>query len=553
MRIPRLIRFVPLFFVLLFLINGVPVAQGDSSQFGTTDNPIEVGPPIVLPHTHPTQIPILHNQAYGNAAPPVETAVPLPVGHWGKVILTITGTEQGRQYDRLLLIWVGTTQIFAGVTPEPTAAGIIWKVQKDVTAYLPLLRGEQKITTELDNYVTSTYTGIPTISTQMAFYPDELRISQTSATWELPAPDSIVSINVQPGMSTVQAGGTLTSTVNLPHDILGAYLDLYAIGQNNDEFWWSNQPSFREVEVSIDGKPAGVVWPFPYIYTGGVNPYLWRPITAIGTLDLPAYRLDLSPFAGLLGGTHTVSIQVANNQGYWLLGGSLFLYENNGKPTTGSVTTDTLKFPTLASTTTNGILGSSSNTLLNEDADAEYAIQGSIQSGREHWTAGVSSSLRGSNDQTNISPDYWQLVHGLQTVTTDETLTEGRETWQRQSEYSYTLDATSAYLQPSDNTNAFFLPADVTQSLDEVRSASGPGLNRLYHRSGPEDGEAYHSSLYETIQGYAALQSGIGANIANGATTAYANFEDSSGRDFHEVLEARGGTVTLKKVTDTHQ
>jgi hypothetical protein len=341
--------------------------------------------------------------------------------------------------------------------------------------------------------------------------------------------------------------------VNLPHDILGAYLDLYAIGQNNDEFWWSNQPAFREVEVSIDGKPAGVVWPFPYIYTGGVNPYLWRPITAIRTLDLPAYRLDLTPFAGLLGGTHTVSIQVANNQGYWLLAGSLFLYENHGKPTTGSVITNTLTFPTQASTTTTGILGSTSNTLLNQDATSGYTIQGSIQSGSERWIASVDSSLRGSNDQTNVNPDYWQLVHGLQAVTTDEKVTRGKETWQRHSEDSYTLDATSAYLQLSNNANAFFLPADVTQSLDEVHSASGPGFNALYHGGSPGAGEAYNSALYETIQGYAALQRGIGADIANGATTAYANFEDSSGRDFHEVLEARGGIVTLKQVTDVHQ
>lgn len=552
MRIPKLLRFVPLFLVLLLFINGSPVAQGNSNQFGVTDNPIEVGPPIIIPPTHPITVPILLNQAYDNAVPPITTAVTLPASRAEKVILTITGTEQGRQYDRLLLIWAGTTQIFAGVTPEPTATGITWKVQKDITAYLPLLHGAQNITTELDNYVTSTYTGVPVISTQLAFYPAENSTRQARNTWDLPSPDAIVSINAQPAMSTLQTGGTLTSTVKLPHDILSVYMDLYAIGQSNDEFWWSNQPSFREVEVSIDGRPAGVVWPVPYIYTGGVNPYLWRPITAIRTLDLPAYRLDLTPFAGLLGGTHTVSIQVANNQGYWLLAGSLFLYENHGKPTTGSITSNTLTFPTQASTTTTNILGSSSNTLLNLDADAGYTIQGNILSGGEHWIASVNSTLRGSNDQTNISPGYWQLVHGLQMVTTKETMTEGRETWQRQSEDSYTLDAASAYLQTSNNANAFFLPANVTQMLDEVHSASGPGFDILFHRSGFTTEEAYHSSLHEIIQGYAALQSGVGATVANGATTAYADFEDSSGRDFHELLEARGGTVTLKHVTDTH-
>jgi hypothetical protein len=553
MRIPKLVSFIPLVFVLLFFMNGAADVQADSSQLGTTDNPIEIGPPIVLPHTSPTVSPVLHNQSFDNAHPPVQTTVTLPSGHWGKVIFTITGTQQGRQYDRLLLAWAGNTQIFAGVTPEPTAAGINWKVQKDVTAYLPLLTGKQVITTGLDNYVNATYTGIPVISTELDFYPQASYAAQTQNLWELPASDSIIPLNSHPSMSTVQTKGTLTSSVKLPHDIVGAYLDLYAIGQSNDEFWWSNQPAFREVEISIDGKPAGVVWPFPVIYTGGVNPYLWQPITAIHTLDLPAYRLDLTPFAGLLGGEHTMSIQVANNQGYWLLNGSLFLYEDGGKPTSGTITTDTLTFPTQAPTTKTSILNATSDTLLNEEAASSYEIQGSIRNGSDNWTTTVSSSLKVSNDQTNVSSGNWQLVHGLQDVTTDETLTaRGLTSWQRHSDTSYTLDAGSAYMQPTGNSSAFFLPANLTQSLDEIHSISGPGLNASYHRNGAIVNVPYHSSLYETTQGYAALQRGIGADIANGATTAFANFEDSSGRNFHQVLAARGGVVTLKQVTDTY-
>jgi hypothetical protein len=494
----------------------------------------------------------LQNQPFGNAPSPTHTTVTLPSGHWGKVILTITGTEQGNQYDRLLLVWAGATQIFAGVTPEPTRAGIRWSVQKDVTAYLPVLAAKQVITSQLENYLDSVDTGIPQISTALDFYPQDPSSDQTQNSWDLPVSNSIVPINAQPAMSTVQTKGTLTEDINLPHDLVGVYLDLYAIGQSKDEFWWSNQPAFREVEVSIDGRPAGVVWPFPFIYTGGVNPLLWRPITAIQTLDLPAYQLDLSPFAGILGGKHTLSIQVANNQGYWLLGGSLFLYEDGGKPTSGTIVADTLTFPTKASTTTTGVLNTTSNAVLNQEATLGYNIQGQIQNGSASWTATVHSSLKMSNDQTNIGTDNWQLVHGLQDVTTDESLTgQDQSSWQRHSDTSYTLDSASASMQPSGNTNAFFLPANVTQSLSVAHSSNGLFLGASSNQNRSIAGSAYHSLLYETIQGYAAIQEGTGTVIADGSTTAFANFENSSGRDFHQVLAARGGVVTLRQVTDT--
>ena len=116
-------------------------------------------------------------------------------------------------------------------------------------------------------------------------------------------------------LSTVSAGQTVSATVSLPGNVTTATLDLYAVGQGTDEFWWSLGPAFRGIEVSIDGKPAGVVWPYPYVYTGGVNPLIWRPVTGIHTMDIPSYRLDLTPFAGMLAGTHTVSLTVAGNAG----------------------------------------------------------------------------------------------------------------------------------------------------------------------------------------------------------------------------------------------
>ena len=517
------------------------VAPLASSSLTGTSNPIAFGEPVVLSSTRPTTVPILTDQAFGNAPPPAQSTVTLPAGHWQKAFLTITGTQKGRQFDRLMLIWAGNTQIFTGVTPEPTQAGIAWTVQKDVTAYLPLLTGTQTFTTWIDNFVTSVYTGIPVVSVSLALYPrNDHDNASVSTAWNQDQPDSIVALTSSPAMVTVHPNNTFSATVNLPHDVTGAYLDLYAIAQINDEFWWASNPAFRELEVSIDGKPAGVAWPFPFVYTGGVNPYLWRPISAIDTLDMPSYRLDLTPFAGLLGGQHTITINVLNNQDYWLLSGSLFLKEDHGQPTSGSVTLDSLTFPTSAQTSTTPLLSDTSasgNSQVDTTAAQQYKIEGKIQTAHGTLTATVQSSLQFSNDQVYTNPDNWEVAHGFQEVTTDESLRDphfGEST--RHSDETYTIDTGGGFIQSSQSQSAFLLPANLSQTLNIIRSASSPGLPN------------FQSTLNLNLESFANLQEGdSSANIPTvtlGSTTASGTYETNRGLDYHLILAARAGTVT---------
>jgi Peptide N-acetyl-beta-D-glucosaminyl asparaginase amidase A len=87
-----------------------------------------------------------------------------------------------------------------------------------------------------------------------------------------------------------------------------------------DEFWCTNAPNdvateleeyggtgFRETEISIDGQPAGLAPVYPWIFTGGIDPFLWVPIPGVQTLNFVPYRVDLTPFAALLsnGESHT--------------------------------------------------------------------------------------------------------------------------------------------------------------------------------------------------------------------------------------------------------
>ena len=390
-----------------------------AGEFGTTANPVTLDPPVKVPHVTPVTVTIASDAAFGNAPPPATSTVALPRGDWAEVVLDVTGTESGRQYDRLLNIDDGAAQIFLGVTPEPTPAGITWHVQKDVTAYLPILGGTRTFSTDVDNFLSGVDTGIPVITAKLLFYPaaDGFAPART-ATLASPAlagdaidgsgpgspatragvPTEVVPI-VPSGdttdFNTVNSGQALSASVTLPDDITQATLDLYAVGQSNDEFWWGLSPAFREIEVSVDGKPAGVVWPFPFVYTGGVNPLIWRPLTGLHTMDIPSYRLDLTPFAGELGGTHTITLTVAGNDGYWLAGGSLLL-TSGGAPVTGKVTGDTLSFPTASRVTTSDALGSSTQPVTSESASAAYQISGTLSQGGRTWTDTLSQGDRKS-------------------------------------------------------------------------------------------------------------------------------------------------------------
>jgi hypothetical protein len=102
------------------------------------------------------------------------------------------------------------------------------------------------------------------------------------------------------------------------------------------------------VEISIDGNPAGVVPVFPWIYTGGIDPYLWIPIPGVQTLNFKPYRVDLTPFSGELsnGQQHTIGVSVYNAYEYFSTDAVLLLYEDHGsKNVTGEVTRNTLAAP----------------------------------------------------------------------------------------------------------------------------------------------------------------------------------------------------------------
>ncbi len=534
--------------------NGAPAP----AEFSSTANPMTLDPPLQVPPSRPVVVTIAKDAAFGNGPPPVVNTVSLPKGNFAEVVLQVTGTESGRQYDRLCEIFDGPTEIFLGVTPEPTPQGITWHAERDVTGYMPLLSGTRTFSTYVDNYLSSVDTGIPTITARLLFYPaagsfrpphtaglsnpalagDAINETGPASPATSPGvPSSVVPLLPQGAsntLTTIGSGQSETATVTLPHDVTTATLDLYAIGQSTDEFWWSLVPAFREIEVSIDNKPAGVVWPFPYVYTGGVNPLIWRPLTGVHTLDIPTYRLDLTPFAGVLGGTHTVTITVAGNAGYWLAGGSLLL-TTASRPTSGRVNSDSLAFPTTSTVTTADALGSSNQPVTSEVASKHYQISGSVVVDGRSWTDTLRQSLEFGDDQSYINPSCsgpcYQWVHGQEVQTSSETIV-GPSVSLRNDRSSWTIDAPNGYLQSSDGSD-FFLPATVDQQLTDLAGQGGGGL-------------PFGSSLLESVVGYGALEEdNSAATITNGDTTGTITWRTTgvAPQLYERTIVTRGGQV----------
>jgi hypothetical protein len=282
-------------------------------------------------------------------------------GPWNKVVFKADyHVTTGRQYDRTASVWIGGTNIYFGTTQEPsTARDPSWHVERDVTNLASLLMAAQPGNTALYNIYNDTYNGSITGSAELDFYP---------ATPEFPAPripDQVLSLSSDPAgvYANINTDGTpLSRTFTLPANIDRAYLDVIAQPQSGDEFWYSCGPdqyidltgcggtAFREAEVSIDGKPAGIVPISGWVFTGGVDPYLWRPIPGVQTLNFEPYRVNITPFAGLLdnGQPHTISIRVVtgdpafqNNSQYFATAATLLLYQDHAATQlTGALTQD---------------------------------------------------------------------------------------------------------------------------------------------------------------------------------------------------------------------
>jgi hypothetical protein len=217
-----------------------------------------------------------------------------------------------------------------------------------------------------------------------------------------------------------------------------------AQSQSNDEFWYLCVPNelaaalqscggtgFREAEVSIDGQPAGVAPIYPWIYTGGIDPFLWEPIPGVQTLDFKPYRVDLTPFSGLLsdGQQHTVALNVFNANNYFVATATLLLFKDPGvDKISGAVVRNELAAAPTPRVTKNVTIGSNgdANGTVMVASERRFEITGYVKTSHGVVETTVKQAMRFENTQsfTINATTYIQDLSQATTVNA-KTITRG--------------------------------------------------------------------------------------------------------------------------------
>ncbi|KAK1836333.1 peptide N-acetyl-beta-D-glucosaminyl asparaginase amidase A-domain-containing protein [Podospora conica] len=308
--------------------------------------------------------------AWSYEDPFIGTYTPPPCA-FNRVILNFTSVSHGRQYDRLAVMYLSSTEIWRTSTAQPVAPpGIRWTYLKDATAYLALFRAPQTLVFDLGNLVNDQFTGIFNTTLTATFFLDPSPNSQGQKPADVIIP--LVPAVHPPRPFHIPRDRALVALPQgvFPRRARRAVVTVSANGQADEEFWWSNVPSsatatfngtggagmlpgqspFREVQVLVDGMLAGVAWPFPVIFTGGVSPGLHRPVVSVEAFDLREREVDVTAFLPMLcdgGGGHTVEVRVvgvgvgggleAVEGGSWYVTGKVFVWEGGEGDTTGMV------------------------------------------------------------------------------------------------------------------------------------------------------------------------------------------------------------------------
>lgn len=264
--------------------------------------------------------------------------------NWARIFLRWRASCTGRQFDRISAVWLGGVEILRTCTAEPVQQpGIQWTVEKDVTRYSSLFSSPQPVALELANVVEGVYTGLYNVTLSVHFFSSESNDPSFNGGADVFLP--FANFSAQEYWFRIHNEGEAhIREIHIPRNAYKAVMEICVSFHEHDEFWYINPPNeylkasnvtdeagngaFREILVTVDGLLAGVVYPFPVIHTGGVNPYFWRPVSGIGSFVLPSYDVDITPFLGTLvdGERHKFGVSVTNALPSWLLGVNLHVW-----------------------------------------------------------------------------------------------------------------------------------------------------------------------------------------------------------------------------------
>ncbi len=537
-------------------------------------------PPVPRPATKPCAMQLFPKEDFGPAGENTRMdAVPHPFtyqpptgckGPWAKVVLEANfSVDAGHQYDRTASIWLKGVNLYFGTTEEPSPDfAPSWQVERDLTDYTSLLRSPGEGTALVNNWVDSNRASVIHASARILFYPAD-------ASYPAPrTPDAVYSLNgTRNAAANLQSGDDqLLRSMTFPLNTTRVYLDLFAQSQFHDEFWYTCLPdqyiqqtmafamkrgykgapvrpracrggSYREVEVSVDGQPAGLAPIYPWVYTGGIDPYLWRPTPGVETLNFVPYRLDLTPFAGLLsdGAQHSVSVRVLGANHYFSAAAAVLVYrDSEAGETRGAVTRNTLQGlslrPTITSTLGNGAAAVNGNVLTR--AKQSYVIEGYVDTPAGRVRTRVEQSISFANTQrfaTLNAQTYRQMTEQASHVQSTSNSRGGSSagtSFQRSLDYSLTVDVLKRSNHDRSSTHTVHLQQNLYERIDQSETGQPPYQASIHNTRTAADQVTFN-----------AARTGLFGNTGQNSRQTF-SFSDSLGDCYNAEVEALAGKVS---------
>lgn len=372
-------------------------------------------------------------------------------GPWAKVIAKVSmeNDAPSAYADGLTLaqIVIAGVPLYAGGGQFNNGA-THWRVERDVTDYSAVLRSASDGFLELRAMprYSDAFRARYRVSATLLFYPANPNNRAQRV------PDQVHALTAR-GFGELLAPATpLLASLQLPRNIERAYLDVIAQPRYGNDLHWftclsaalltefpelthpyaigpqrlgvegAPEPqgckggSFREVLVSIDGQPAGLAPVFPKVHpqfsASWTSTPLFQPSPAPRALSYLPYRVDLTPFAGILsdGSTHSVAVSMLSDGDTvdFDVSGTLLLYQDAGiQQVTGQLTRNTL--PALLTPTTTDTVHKNSagevRGLVDTRSLHQYDLEGFVDTSRGRVQTLVSQALAFKNKQNVYAKD----------------------------------------------------------------------------------------------------------------------------------------------------
>lgn len=298
---------------------------------------------IMPPNVTPVVIHVATNLVFNNTGlHPHYIKVNIPKGNYSLILMNVSIREyNGIQYDRAAYIFVNGIPVFWGSTQEINNS----TAEVDLTLFENLLQGNVTFEPVITNYYAPKVgiTGLYSMNITLYLYPG-------------PKPQGLPNefiplfVNFTPEKITFNYSyiilnpyiPSIMQTVNVPNGTYRMMLLLYEEGGGLDEFWYTNEPATRSIQLYYDNYLAGVVNPYETIYTGGIDLFYWKPLTSINTLAFHGLQLiDLTSFIAL-GSEANITVDVTNLEEAfqltglpyfdWDISAALLLWVNESNP-----------------------------------------------------------------------------------------------------------------------------------------------------------------------------------------------------------------------------